>query len=282
MDYYHVDVFSSQVLSGNGLTVIFHEEDLEAQYMQNIAQEFKQFETIFLRVIGEKHFRARIFTVEEELDFAGHPILGAVATIHKKRYSDENNIAVEFELNAKTLQAQSIKISDYFQATMNQGVPEFLGRVENEGKDNLLHALNLTSDNLYHELPMEVVTTGLSYLIVPLASGLEQAKISVDHFEMMLSKIDAKFVYVFDVDNREGRTWDNLGAVEDVATGSAAGAVAAYLYKWNICKTTEDIILNQGRFVGRPSQIKVWADQSTGEINVVGDVKIIAEGALFL
>ncbi len=282
MYYYHVDVFSSRVLSGNGLTVIFHEEDMEAQYMQRIAQEFKQFETIFLRLTGAKRFRARIFTVEEELDFAGHPILGAVSAIHEKLHSEEKSITVTFELNAKILQAESIKTNDHFQATMNQGTPEFLGIVKDEWNHNLLQALNLTPDHLYHALPMEVVSTGLPYLIVPLACGLEQAKIVVKDFEEQLSKINAKFVYVFDVDTMEGRTWDNFGAVEDVTTGSAAGAVGAYLFKWNICKTTETIILNQGRFVGRPSKIKVFSDQSTGEIRVVGDVKIIAEGTLLI
>jgi PhzF family phenazine biosynthesis protein len=282
MYYYHVDVFSSQALTGNGLTVIFHKEDIDAQYMQRIAQEFKQFETIFLRLTGEKRFRARIFTVEEELDFAGHPILGAVSVIHEKLHSEENSITVTFELNAKILQAESIKINDHFQATMNQGVPEFLGIVKDEWNHNLLQALNLTPDNLYHALPMEVVSTGLPYLIVPLASGLEQAEIVVKDFEEQLREIHAKFVYVFDVDRLEGRTWDNLGAVEDVATGSAAGAVGAYLFKWTICKTTENIILNQGRFVGRPSKIKVFGDQSTGEIKVAGDVKIIAEGTLLI
>lgn len=78
----------------------------------------------------------------------------------------------------------------------------------------------------------------------------------------------------------EGRTWDNFGAVEDVATGSAAGPVGIYLYKWGICNATESIILNQGSFLGRPSKIKVYADQFTGEIYVTGDVKIIAKGEL--
>ena len=80
---YHVDVFSSKSLSGNGLTVVYHEDVMDNQSMQRIAQEFKQFETIFLMQIEEKRFRARIFTVEEELDFAGHPMLGAMATIHE-------------------------------------------------------------------------------------------------------------------------------------------------------------------------------------------------------
>ena len=282
MIYYHVDVFSSEILSGNGLTVIFHEEDMSMQYMQAIAQEFKQFETIFLRLTGENRFRARIFTVEEELDFAGHPILGAMAVIHEKLYAEIQNATAVFELNNKTLHAESVKMEGCFQATMNQGVPGFLGTVEGELVNMFLHALNLTTDHLHSTLPMEVVSTGLPYLIVPLASGLEKAKISTKDFEEQLEKIQAKFVYLFSVDRMEGRTWDNRGLIEDVATGSAAGPTGAYLYKWNICNAADDIIINQGGFIGRPSKIKVFADQSTGHIKVAGDVKIIAKGQLLI
>lgn len=152
MIFYHVDVFSSEILSGNGLTVIFHEEDMNMQYMQAIAQEFKQFETIFLKQTGEKRFRARIFTMEEELDFAGHPILGAMAAIHEKLYAEVQNVTAFFELNNKTLQAESVKMESYFQATMNQGAPGFLGTVEGELVNLFLHALNLTTDHLHPTL----------------------------------------------------------------------------------------------------------------------------------
>lgn len=282
MIYYHVDVFSSKFLSGNGLTVIFHDEEIDTNFMQKIAQEFKQFETIFLRQTGDKGFRARIFTVEEELDFAGHPVLGAVGVIHEQFFSEEPSVTIEFKLNSKTLKTESIKKEQYFQATMNQGIPKFLGTVNGEQKEILLQALNITSDQVHPELPLEVVSTGLPYLIVPLVSGLEQVKINVVNLEEQLSKIQAKFVYVFDINRMEGRTWDNLGTVEDVATGSAAGPTGAYLYKYNICKTAETITLNQGRFVGRPSEIKVFADQVTGEIKVTGDVKIVAKGDLLI
>ncbi|MEA4895916.1 MAG: PhzF family phenazine biosynthesis protein [Oscillospiraceae bacterium] len=282
MIYYHVDVFSVNSLSGNGLTVIFHEEDVDAQYMQRIAQEFKQFETIFLKQVRDKHFRARIFTVDEELDFAGHPILGAVAAIHELLYAAESSIKVIIELNKKTLQSESIKHDGHYKAIMNQGVPTFLGTVEGEKCTVFLQSLNLTADNLYPTLSMEVVSTGLPYLIVPLANGLEQAKISVKNFEELLIKENAKFIYVFDVNKMEGRTWDNFGVVEDVATGSAAGPTGAYLVKRNICKAVEKIEINQGAFVGRPSKIAVFYDQSTGEIKVSGDVTIIAKGELFL
>ena len=282
MIYYHTDVFSAKSLSGNGLTVIYHEDVLDTQSMQRIAQEFKQFETIFLKQVGEKRFRARIFTVEEELDFAGHPILGAMATIHEKLYAEEKNSTAVFELNKKTIHLETIKKNGYFRATMNQGIPEFMGTIKGEKRAAILRALNLTVDNLFPGLEMEVVSTGLAYLIVPLASGLAQAKISVRNFEKLLSEVNAKFVYVFDVAKMEGRTWDNLGAVEDVATGSAAGPTGAYLFKRGICKATEIIEINQGGFVKRPSKITTFLDQSTGEMKVSGDVKIVAKGQLFI
>ena len=282
MIYYHVDVFSSKSLSGNGLTVVYHEDVMDNQSMQRIAQEFKQFETIFLMQIEEKRFRARIFTVEEELDFAGHPILGAMATVHEILYAEEKNLTINFELNKKILQVASTKKDNYFRVTMNQGVPEFLGIVGGEKETAILQALNLTSDNLYPALPMEVVSTGLAYLIVPLSSGLAQAKINIRNFEELLNEFNAKFVYVFDVAKMEGRTWDNFGIVEDVATGSATGATGAYLFKQGVYKTSEVIKINQGSFVKRPSKITVFSEQSTGEMKVSGDVKIVARGQLFL
>ena len=65
--------------------------------------------------------------MEVELDFAGHPILGARAVIHEKLYAEVQNVTAVFELNDKSLQAESVQMEGYFQATMNQGAPGFLG-----------------------------------------------------------------------------------------------------------------------------------------------------------
>jgi phenazine biosynthesis protein PhzF family len=250
--------------------------------MLKLTQEFKQFETIFLIRIDDKLFNARIFTVEEELDFAGHPILGATATIHNHIFTNEENVAITLKLNKKTIMANSKKIGKYYEVQMNQGKAEFICELPEEKRNIYLHALNLSEENLSEEFPMEVVSTGLPYLLVPLTSGIENAKIIDSKFEEMLKEIDAKFVYVFDLNNIEGRTWDNQGNVEDIATGSAAGPLGAYLYKHNIFNTNDDIIINQGRFVGRPSKIKVSMNISEKEILVSGDVAILANGTLLI
>ncbi|ABS33946.1 PhzF family phenazine biosynthesis protein [Clostridium botulinum] len=282
MEYFHVDVFSNEILYGNGLTVVFCNEELEDNLMLKLTQEFKQFETIFVRRMDNSIFNARIFTVDEELDFAGHPILGAAATIHSNIFRNEEDIAITFQLNQKTIIVNSKKIEEYYEVQMNQGKAEFLCEVSKEKRNKYVHALNLSEENLSEEFPMEVVSTGLPYLLVPLASGIENAKIISSKFEEMLKEVGAKFAYIFDVNYIEGRTWDNQGNVEDVATGSAAGPLGAYLYKHNIFNVGHEIIINQGRFVGRPSKIKVSMSISEKEILVSGEVAILAKGTILL
>jgi len=74
---FHVDVFATRPLTGNGLTVFLGTDSWSAPVMQQLTQEMRQFESIFLSEITSTGARARVFTVEEELPFAGHPVLGA-------------------------------------------------------------------------------------------------------------------------------------------------------------------------------------------------------------
>lgn len=280
MEYYHVDVFSSEVLSGNGLAVVFCSKELGNRFMQKVTQEFNQFETIFVIRIGENIFSARIFTVEEELDFAGHPILGAAASIHDKLFNSKEDIEIALKLKNKEVITKSKKMSGHYDVQMNQGKAQFISQVPKEKCGKYLKALNLSEENLSERLPVEVVSTGLPYLLVPLKSGIESAKITCSNFQKMLEEVDAKFAYVFDENHLEARTWDNLGKVEDVATGSAAGPLGAYLYKYGIVNADSEIIINQGQFAGRPSKIKVSINQLKEEILVAGNVAVFAKGVI--
>ena len=282
MKIFHVDVFSKIPFSGNGLTVIFTENKLTCDLMQKVACEFKQFETIFLEQKRMDVYRARIFTVEEELDFAGHPILGAAAVIHKEFFPNDSKKSITMELNYKNVVTHSTKQDNYYEVVMNQGIPEWGIIIDEEGQRKYCAALNLNVENLCKKYPMEVVSTGLHYLLIPVQSGLDSARIQVNNLESLLAENGAKFVYIFDVNTMEGRTWDNLGNVEDVATGSAAGPVGAYLYKHSLYKQNEIIKINQGKHVGRPSVLKVSCKEYTGEILVSGDVVAISKGDLLI
>lgn len=284
VDYFHVDVFSSTPLSGNGLAVVFLDKELDRQTLLRITQEFKQFETIFIYPQSGEGYPVRIFTVEEELDFAGHPILGAGAVVHKYLYPDKLATDIWFTVAGRRIHITSERRESTYSVVMDQGEPDFLLTVPPEHYQEIAAALNVDVLDLHNEYPVEVVSTGLPYLLVPLKRNLAKAQISIPNFAEFLSTFGAKFVYLFEPESLECRTWDNAGKVEDVATGSAAGPLCAYLIKNGFRQLGEVINMYQGEFVGRPSRIQGWvaADNVTRRIFISGEVAFFASGQLYV
>jgi PhzF family phenazine biosynthesis protein len=292
LEYRQVDVFTREALSGNGLAVFPEAGGLAPETMQLITQEMRQFESIFLvPTAAEAHrVQARVFTMEEELPFAGHPVLGAACVLHERLYyvgDAGEREAWTLELPVGPVQVSTIRREGWYEATMDQGQPQFGATLDAEMVSRVLAALNLKESDLYPGLPLEVVSTGLPYLLAPLADGLERAAIVQPGFEALLATVGAKFVYVLHVAAREGRTWDNDGRVEDVATGSAAGPAGAYLVRHGLASPNEEITLHQGRFLGRPSEIRVQIEGAAGDagdageiaaVYVTGDVRMVARG----
>ena len=279
-----VDVFTRNPLSGNGLSVFLLDDELPTLAMQRITQEMRQFETIFLRhVEGKRRFQARIFTMEEELLFAGHPIIGAAAFLHAELFSAEKIAPFEFEIGERSIPATSRRDGGSYIAEMNQGVAVLENPIPHVENDTFLKALNLSSSDLAPGLPLQVVSTGLPYLIVPIRANLERARIVTPDFESLLASVGAKFVYVLDVGRRVGRTWDNEGRVEDIATGSAAGPAAAYLVTHHLAKSGENLVLTQGRFLNRPSELHAIVTGSSDLTVIVrGQVCFVGRGMLTL
>lgn len=279
-----VDVFAREPLSGNGLSVFLLDEDLPSPAMQRITQEMRQFETIFLRRIGDtSRFGARIFTMEEELPFAGHPVIGAAALLHAELHPADESAGFEFVMPGRSIDATSRREGTSYFAEMDQGVAAVEPPIPAAQREAFLKALNLTASDLAAGLPLQVISTGLPYLIVPIAANLERARIVMPGFEALLATVGAKFVYVFDVDRREGRTWDNDGRVEDIATGSAAGPAAAYLVTHNLAAPGERLVLAQGRFLNRPSEIHATVRGGPSlSVSVRGQVCFVGHGVLTL
>lgn len=271
------DVFSSTPLAGNGLAVFPEADRLSTALMQSLTQELRQFESIFLdREASKGRVTARIFTMEEELDFAGHPVLGAAAALHHLNGSTDAR-SWRIALKAGEVSVRTRARPHGFRAEMDQGVASFLQIASPDAAEAVLDGLGLSSGSQFKGLPVATLSTGLPYVIVPVtAEGLAAARIQCTDFEQRLAQLGGKFVYVLDPEAREGRSWDNLGLVEDIATGSAAGPAAAYL--WRYCDAPERLTIRQGRFAGRPSEIAVARDPVTGAVLVSGDVVILAEG----
>lgn len=271
-----VDVFSTKKFSGNGLAIFYDFDNLSADEMQVLTKEMRQYESIFLSHDAGQ-FSAKIFTVEEELDFAGHPLLGLAYHLHEAFASTEQH-DWNVQLNKKTVKLSSAWQAGEFTATLNQGTPIFGKKLSATESADLYAALNLTEVKAA-DYPAEVISTGLPYLILPVTGGLERLRFNVADLAPLLEPHAAKFVYTLDIKNFEARSWDNAGRVEDVATGSAAGPAAAYLYQHGLIAAGE-VSIQQGRFVGRPSQIRVNLRCERGqiaEIEVIGNVVKVAD-----
>ncbi|ACU70895.1 phenazine biosynthesis protein PhzF family [Catenulispora acidiphila DSM 44928] len=289
MQYFHVDVFSSQPYSGNSLAVFPDATALTGSQMAQITRELRHFESIFLLPEGEGadvHRRqARVFDLIEELDFAGHPVLGAACVLHELRGSETPETLPEtwsITLPARTVQITTQRRSQgHFSAVLDQGQAEFR---ETTAPHDVASWFSLDDKDLDPELPPQVVSTGLRYLILPVRPGtLERARIAIPDLDIRLEALGAQFAYLLDAEAMEGRHWNNDGVLEDVATGSAAGCVAAYLRRHDRLGDGETATLHQGRFLDRPSTITLRAHGSGTDISSVeveADVVFVARGTL--
>jgi PhzF family phenazine biosynthesis protein len=250
--------------------------------MLRITQEMRHFEAIFLDPTDQPStVRARIFDLIEELPFAGHPIIGAAAVLHRQSGAVDEQLW-RFELASKTVEVRTTMTASGYSGWLDQGEPEFLGSIDD--RDQMATAFGLAPHHLAAHLPMEVVSTGLRYLIVPVAPGaLSRARITHDITELLRNLASAQFAVLFDEAAVEARHWNNDGIIEDVATGSAAGAIGAYRLRHGLARGGETFTVNQGQFTGRPSQLQVLPEGTPRRVETVkvgGDVAFVGHGTI--
>lgn len=278
--YFHVDVFAPRPLGGNGLSVFLGCDGWSGGRMQRLTREMRQFESIFLSRLDDDSASARLFTVQEELDFAGHPLLGAAAVLHRLHGAGADPRSWTLRLAQRELRVttQSRGSAAVF-AEMDQGRATLGPPLDPTDCRELLAALCLQASDLTPGLPLQVVSTGLPYLIVPVVrDALARSAVRGRYLERLLAALGAKFVYVLDATTPEGRTWDNFGEVEDVATGSAAGPAAAYLFAHGLAAQPL-LRLQRGRWTGRPSELLIRRDGG-GRLQVSGLVWPVLSGVL--
>lgn len=283
--YHHVDVFAPEPYRGNSLAVFTDAAGLTANQMARITQELRHFESVFL-IPGEgaNEHHVRVFDLFEELDFAGHPIIGAAATLHALRGTDADE-RWTMRLAHRTVEViTSPRSSSGYAAILDQGVPSFIARPDSARNAELAAWFSLDVVDLDPAYPPEVISTGLRYLILPVrGDALGRARIAMPNLDTLLAGLGAQFAYLLDVAGREGRHWNNDGVVEDVATGSGAGCAAAYLRRHEVIGDDETAVLRQGRFTGRPSAMTIRAHghgTDISSIEVGGNVALVGGGHL--
>lgn len=289
MKFYLVDVFAQQKYSGNQLAVIPDAESLSTEKMIQITREFNFSETTFITGSPdtEDRYPVRIFTPAEEVPFAGHPTVGTAWVIR--------NLLREDLCPSVTLNLQVGAIPVAFDDTgglaiMTTKAPSFGNQ---PARESVASVLGLTPEDLDPCHPVQVVSTGLPALIVPVAclEAVQRIRVDVDQVQALAQATDiGKVMLVFCPETIAQETQLHVrvfcplvNIAEDPATGSANSCLAGYLVKHRYFHTdTIDIQVEQGLEIQRPSRLHLKAEQGAQEINIQvgGQVQLIAEGTL--
>lgn len=290
--FYIVDVFAIAKYTGNQLAVFPNADQISDQQMQQFAKEINFSETTFITASSpkENEYDVRIFTPNQELPFAGHPTLGTAYIIRDYLLSQEQKT----NINQLTLNLKVGKISVTIETTsqgeeifwMRQNNPEFGQSVSPE---TMAAVLSISPDQINPNFPIQEVSTGIYFLIVPVNSleTLKQIKINLEMYYQLISSLDAKSILVFCPETYSPENdlcvrvfADYLGIPEDPATGSANGCLAGYLLENKVFPTEKSplqVKVEQGYEINRPSLLFLEASQE--EIKVGGQVKTIAQGS---
>ncbi len=283
-DFVQLDVFTRARFAGNPLAVFPDARGLTDEQMQAIAREMNLSETTFILPRDPEDEaragkRVRIFTVVEELPFAGHPTLGTALYLYSNVTGAEPPGEIVLDLNVGKVPvrfrpdmagAGRTAVDGAVFGEMRQRDPEF-GQVYEP--EEVAAALRIDRNDIASGLPVQVVSTGLPFAILPLrdAKTLREIKFNTADAEQVLAGTGAKFFYLLHAE----RGSEEVGARmffyggEDPATGSAAGCAASWLVRHDLVASGKDVLIRQGVQAGRPSEITVRASKQGDRITDV-------------
>ncbi len=286
-EFVQVDVFTQTPLTGNALAVFTDARGLNDDEMQALVREMNLSETTFIlprdpAIEAKEGKKVRIFTVAEELPFAGHPTLGTALLLYARAAPvSEQSTEITLDLKAgkipvrftaKSENAGRKRVDGQVFGEMRQRDPEFgvtFSRAE------VARVIGLAADEILPEWPIEIVSTGLPFAIVGIRNQETLTNLKFDNAQAadFLKNSEAKFFYFVCPQRREGRLEAKARmfsyGVEDPATGSAAGCAASWMVQHGIANSDEQVLIRQGVEMRRPSDIHVRATRDKERVTNV-------------
>ena len=301
LKFYQADVFSSQPFGGNPVAVFPDAQGLGDDQLQQIAREMNLSETVFVFPPTDPAavVRLRIFTPTQEIPFAGHPVVGTFYVLAHlglvampepiTHVVQECNIGL-YPVDLHHRDGQVTRV------VMSQPEPQFLERVEGaEELYKVAAALGLPKYVIAEaKWPLEVVSTGLPVLIVPVRTltAVRSIRPDASAIEDICGRVGANGIMVFTTVTVESSATvharmfaPSIGILEDPATGSAGGALGAYLVQNGVVDVgpMTELLIEQGYEMERPSNILVQVesdDDVIRSVKVGGQCVMVVEGTL--
>jgi trans-2,3-dihydro-3-hydroxyanthranilate isomerase len=301
--FVQVDVFTETPFCGNPLAVILEGQGLTGEQMQALAREMNLSETTFVlpSTDAAAHARIRIFTPQLELPFAGHPVLGTSYVLVTEGLIPprQGSFEIGLELGIGVLPVE-IACTDgvVTQVTMTQQAPQFLAVLPTADVKMLADGLGLDpQDILATGLPAQLVSTGIPQLMVPVRSlaAVQAIKLELGHLHTICQRYETHSIYAFTREtvtpsaDVHSRLFAPLaGVLEDPATGSASGALGAYLVQHRVVGGDAPVVHlenEQGYELRRPSRIFIEvarAGTTISRVRVGGRVVKVLDGTVYV
>lgn len=335
--FIQLDVFTNEPFAGNPLAVFPEADGLTDEQMMKIAREMNLSETVFVLKPDQKQSavstlqsaglvkdlpaiqsadessgpealrRLRIFTPVREIPFAGHPIVGTWNLLAREGIvplPDNGNgwTRIHHEIGIGILPVDiEFEAGEPVQVVMTQGQPSIGNVIDDRSEqEDLARALGLAIEDLDETLPIQIISTGLPFLAVPVRSlaDLGRCRVNSSLLAEIYQRAGGTGCSVFSRETIEigaARAHTRMFAPgdnipEDPATGSAAGALGAYLVHYG-AQNVEPVegkysfVIEQGDFMHRPSRINLEIKGKPGEVTEVrvgGPSVIVASGEIFI
>jgi len=265
-----LDVFTDCALTGNALAVFLDGRNLTTEQMQAIARETNLSETTFVlpgdaATEKDRGVRVRIFTVQEELPFAGHPTLGTAFALRGRSQASEVRLALNVGMVPVRFEQEPGRPAF---GEMSQKDPQF-GAVH---EPSVIAGFTNLNASDFDDLAIQTVSTGLTFTIAAVRSleKFRTLRVDLKRATEYLEKSGGKFLYfvsreTVDPESRlHARMFFYNG--EDPATGSAAGCCAAWMVAHGVAQSDERVLIEQGIEMHRASRIFVRAEKKDNQV----------------
>ncbi len=295
LPYILLDVFTDQPLTGNQLAVFTDAGSLSEAEMQALARETRLPETTFILPRDaanerERGIKVRIFTTEEELPFAGHPTLGTANVLRSRaaELGSPNLVKLDLKVGAIPVQFEDRGGPLAF-GEMRQQDP-VAGQVHD--RETVARLTGLPLEAIDASLPIQTFSTGLAFAIVPLRTLAHARSLNFGfgNVREYLERTATRFFYFVTRETTSPEVFLHARMIfyngEDPATGSAAGACASWMVAHGVAPSEQQVIIEQGVEMHRPSRIYVRAksvgDDKVVNVHVGGYCVEIGRGAIAL
>lgn len=255
---YTLNAFAKTENGGNPAGVVLSADTLLPDDMQKISAKVGFSETAFVKKSEIADFKVDFFTPNNQVDLCGHATIATFYLLANKDLIETGTYTQETKAGVLNIECMDNKT-----IYMNQCNPEFYEIID---KNEIASTLNINTADIMENLPVQIVSTGLKDIFIPIKSlnALHDIKPDFQKISLVSKKYGVVGYHLFTLETKHNSTAHcrNFAPLYDIdeeaATGTSTGALSCYLYKYGRIseKAAENLVFEQGYSMNRPSEIR--------------------------